>query len=67
MSPQAEVDGRKDYLISALTLRILVSYWTEFDTVWQIANTICDRYDLGKPLSGAMIPSPLDSDDSRRV
>jgi hypothetical protein len=48
MSPIAEFDRRMEQLISAFTLRILVPDWTEFDAVWQAANRICDRYELGK-------------------
>jgi hypothetical protein len=29
-------------------LRILVPRWTEFDAVWQTANRICDRDEIGK-------------------
>jgi len=44
-----------EQLISAFTLRILVPRWTEFDAVWQTANQICDRYELGKPVTAAPI------------
>jgi hypothetical protein len=55
MSPLAEFDRRMEQLISGFTLRILVPRWTEFDAVWQSANEICDRYELGKPLPAAQI------------
>jgi hypothetical protein len=58
MSPLAEFDRRMEQLISAFTLRILVPRWTEFDAVWQIANKICDRYELGKPLPAARTRKP---------
>ncbi len=38
-------------MIRAFALRILVPRWAEFDTVWQAANRICDRYELGEVLS----------------
>ena len=55
MSPLAEFDRRMEQLISAFALRILVPRWTEFDAVWQSANKICDRYELGKPVTAAQI------------
>jgi len=42
-----------EQLIRGFALRILVPRWTEFDAVWQTANEICDRYELGKPLPAA--------------
>ncbi len=53
MSPLAEFDRRMEQLIRGFALRILVPRWTEFDAVWQTANEICDRYELGKPLPAA--------------
>jgi hypothetical protein len=44
-----------EQLIRAFALRILVPRWTEFDTVWQAANRICDRYELGESLSERVI------------
>ena len=55
MSPLAEFDRRVEQLISAFTLRVLVPRWTEFDAVWQTANQICDRYELGEPSAAAQI------------
>ena len=50
MSPLAEFDHKMEQLIRGFALRILVPSWTEFDAVWQTANKICDRYELGKTL-----------------
>ena len=55
MSPLVEFDRRMEQLIRAFALRILVPRWTEFDTVWQAANRICDRYELGESLSERVI------------
>jgi hypothetical protein len=55
MSPLAEFDREMEQLISAFTLRILVPRWSEFDAVWQTANNICDRYELGKPFPGTPV------------
>jgi len=51
MSPIAEFDRRMEQLIRTFALRILAPDWTEFDAVWQAANRICDRYELGKTLT----------------
>jgi hypothetical protein len=48
MSPIAEFDQRLEQMIREFAMRILIPRWTEFDAVWETANRICDRYDLGK-------------------
>jgi len=48
MSPLAEFDRRLEQVIRTFALRILVPRWTEFDAVWESANRICDRYELGR-------------------
>jgi hypothetical protein len=48
MSPLAEFDRKLEEMIRELTLHIVVPNWSEFDTVWESANKICDRYDLKK-------------------
>jgi hypothetical protein len=48
MSPLAEFDLKLEQMIRELTLRIVVPRWTEFDTVWEAAIRVCDRYELGK-------------------
>jgi hypothetical protein len=48
MSPIAEFDQRLEQMIREFAVRILIPRWTEFDAVWETANKICDRYDLGK-------------------
>ena len=47
MSPY-EVDHQMEEIIRELTLRIVTLRWTEFDTVWEAAIRVCDRYELGK-------------------
>jgi hypothetical protein len=51
MSPLVEFDRRMEQMIRAFALRIMVPRWTEFDAVWQAANRICDRYEIGEALS----------------
>lgn len=48
MSPIAEFDQRLEQMIRDFALRILAPRYTEFDAVWETANRICDRYELGK-------------------
>jgi len=48
MSPIAEFDQRLEQMIREFAVRILIPRWTEFDAVWETANRICDRYDLGR-------------------
>ena len=51
MSPIAEFDQRLEQMIREFAIRILVPRWTAFDAVWETANRICDRYELGKHIS----------------
>jgi hypothetical protein len=53
MSPLAEFDRRLEQMIRDFVVRILVPRWTDFDTVWETANGVCDRYELGKQLPTA--------------
>jgi hypothetical protein len=48
MSPLAEFDQKLEQIIREFALRIAVPRWTEFDTVWEAAIRVCDRYELGK-------------------
>jgi hypothetical protein len=48
MCPIAEFDRSLEQMIREFAVRILIPRWTEFDAVWETANKICDRYDLGK-------------------
>jgi hypothetical protein len=48
MSPVTEFDQRLEQIIREFALRIAVPRWTEFDTVWEAAIRVCDRYELGK-------------------
>jgi hypothetical protein len=53
MSSIAEFDRKLEQMIRDFVVRILVPRWTDFDTVWETTNGVCDRYELGKPLSTA--------------
>jgi len=48
MSLLSEFDRRLELIIQELTLRIVVPRWNEFDSVWESANKVCDRYQLKK-------------------
>jgi hypothetical protein len=48
MSPVAEIDKELENIIRELTLRIVVPRLSEFDSVWEATNRICDGYDLPK-------------------
>ena len=47
MSPLARLDGALDDIIRELTFRIVVARLYEFQQVWEIANDVCDRYEVG--------------------
>lgn len=59
MSPITEFDQRLEQIIREFALRIVVPRWTEFDTVWEAAIRVCDRYELGKSKRG-----PAEADQS---
>ena len=46
MSPLAQLDRLLESIIQELTLRIVVPRLSEFDSVWDTANSICDRYQI---------------------
>ena len=48
MSPLTEFDQHLEKVIREFALRIVVPRWTEFDSVWEAAMRVCDRYELGK-------------------
>jgi hypothetical protein len=50
MSPLEQLDQALDNIIRELTLRILVPRMGEFDRVWEIANQVCDRYQIRQNL-----------------
>jgi hypothetical protein len=50
MSPLEQLDQALDNIIRELTLRILVPRMGEFDRVWEIANQVCDRYQIKQNL-----------------
>jgi hypothetical protein len=50
MSPLEQLNQALDNIIRELTLRILVPRLGEFDRVWEIANQVCDRYQIEQNL-----------------
>jgi hypothetical protein len=50
MSLLSEFDRRLELIIQELTLRIIAPRWNEFDSVWESANRVCDRYQLDEGL-----------------
>jgi hypothetical protein len=48
MSLLSELDRRLELIIQELTLRIIVPRWSEFDSVWESANKVCDRHQMNK-------------------
>ena len=43
-----ELDQQLERIIREFTLRIVVPRWNEFDTLWEAALRVCERYELGK-------------------
>lgn len=35
-------------MIREFAMRIAIPRWSEFETVWEAAIRVCDRYELGK-------------------
>jgi hypothetical protein len=48
MTPLAKFDGELEKIIGELTLRIVAPRWSEFEAVWEVANSVCDGYDIQK-------------------
>ena len=48
MSTLAEFDQKLEQIIREFAQRIVVPQSTGFDTVWEAAIRVCDRYQLGK-------------------
>ena len=48
MSPLAQCDQELEKLIRELTLRIVAPRLNEFYCVWEVANRVCDRYEITK-------------------
>jgi hypothetical protein len=44
MSPLAQLDLLLEKILVELTLRVVVPLLSEFDSVWETANRVCDRY-----------------------
>lgn len=48
MSPVAKFDHELEAVILELITRIVVPKMSEFDDVWDIANRVCDKYEVAK-------------------
>jgi hypothetical protein len=46
MSPLAQLDRLLENILRDLTLRFVVPRLSEFDSIWDTANRICDRYQI---------------------
>ena len=46
MSPLAQLDCLLENILPELTLRFVVPRLREFDSLWDTANRICDRYHI---------------------
>ncbi len=44
MTPVTKFDDHLEQIIAQLALRILTPTCSEFESVWQAANRICDQY-----------------------
>ena len=48
MSPLAQFEQEFEKAIRELTLRIVVPRLSQFEVVWEVANRVCDRYEITK-------------------
>ena len=48
MSPLAQFDQELEKIIRELTLKILAPRLGEFDGIWEVADSVCDRYEIKK-------------------
>ena len=48
MATLAEFDQKLEQIIREFATRIAIPRWSEFETVWEAAIRVCDRYELGK-------------------
>jgi hypothetical protein len=46
MSPLAQLDRLLENILRDLTLRFVVPRLSEFDSIWDTANRICDPYQI---------------------
>ena len=67
MSPLMEFDQRMEQIIREFALRIVVPRWTEFDTVWEAAIRVCDRYELGKGRRSDLLGNEPDIENNERT
>lgn len=44
MSPLVQLDHELERILRELTLRIVIPRLSEFDSVWEAANRVCDHY-----------------------
>jgi len=64
MSSIAELDQQLERLIRELAMRIAVPRLSEFETVWEAAIRVCDRYELGKNKRRSATREQLDENDT---
>jgi len=67
MSPLAEFDQRLEQMIREFALRIAVPRWTEFDTLWEAAIRVCDRYELGKGVRSSLVANEAGVENKERI
>jgi hypothetical protein len=48
MTPLAKFDCELGKIIGELTLRIVTPRRSEFESVWEVANSVCDWYHIQK-------------------
>jgi hypothetical protein len=48
MSTIAQLDQQLEQLIREIARRIAIPRLSEFETVWEAAIRVCDRYELGR-------------------
>jgi hypothetical protein len=48
MSPVAQLDHELEAVILEFVRKIVVPKMSEFDDVWDIANRVCDNYEIAK-------------------
>jgi len=48
MSPLEQLDHELEAVILEFITRIVVPKMSDFDDVWDIANRVCDKYEVAK-------------------
>ena len=57
MSPLAQLDRQLESIIRELTMRIVAPKLGEFDWVWDLTNSVCDRYGIREILAPKDVPA----------